>query len=72
LRVREGIDLVALEKILASSGVKISPQDVDAVARSLARINHAAAGLFPSCVLDETAERFFRLLESDADDGTGP
>ena len=70
--MREGIDLVALEKILASSGVKISPQDVDAVARSLARINHAAAGLFPSYALDDTAERFFRMLESATDDGTVP
>jgi hypothetical protein len=72
LRVREGIVLAALEKILASSGVKINPQDVDAVARALARINHAAASLFPSCLLDETGERFFRLLESDAGDGAGP
>jgi hypothetical protein len=72
LRVREGIDLAALEKILASSGVKINPQDVDAVARALARINHAAASLFPSRLLDETGERFFRLLENDAGDGAGP
>ncbi len=68
----EGIDLAALEKVLTSSGVKISPQDIDAVARSLARIYDAAAALFPSCALDETAERFFRLLEDDGADGAGP
>jgi hypothetical protein len=70
--VREGIDLAALEKVLTSSGVKISPQDADAVARSLARIYQAAAALFPTCVLDETPERFFRLLEADAANGAGP
>ena len=69
--MREEIDVAALEKVLASSGVEISSQDVEAVARSLARINQAAAALFPSCVLDESGERFFRLLESDAGDGAG-
>jgi len=70
--LREEIDVAALEKVLASSGVEISSQDVEAVARSLARINQAAAALFPPCVLDESGERFFRLLESDAGDGAGP
>jgi hypothetical protein len=69
--LREGIDLAALEKVLASSGVKISPLDVDAVARSLARIYLAAAVLFTTCELDETGERFFRLLKSDRSDGAG-
>jgi len=69
--VRDGIDAAALETVLASSGVKVTRQDVDAVARSLARIRDAAAALFPSPLLDETGERFFRLLEGDADEGAG-
>jgi hypothetical protein len=59
------IDKTALEKALSSSGVKVTSEDIDAVARSLARIESAAAALCRSLPFDETSEHFFRLLEGD-------
>lgn len=60
-----GIDKTALEKVLSASGVKVTSEDVDAVARSLARIESAATALCRSLSFDDTAERFYRLLEGD-------
>jgi len=61
-----GIDKTTLEKALSSSGVKVTSEDVDAVARSLAGIEPAAAALCRSLSFEETSELFYRLLEGDA------
>ncbi len=55
----------ALEKVIADSGVNVNADDVDAVARSLDRIQIAAATLLQSLSFDETGERYYRLLETD-------
>jgi hypothetical protein len=55
----------ALQKVIADLGVSVNAADVDAVARSLDRIQGAAASLLPSPSLDETSERYYRLLEAD-------
>jgi hypothetical protein len=65
------IDRAALEKLIADSGVKVAAEDVDAVASSLERIQSAAATLLQSLSLDETNERFYRLLEADSANGAG-
>jgi hypothetical protein len=68
---RGGIDRAVLERLIAESGVRLTAEEADAVARSLARIQDAAATLLASLALDETSERFYRLIETDAADGTG-
>ncbi|MFZ2059157.1 MAG: hypothetical protein WAV54_17285 [Acidimicrobiales bacterium] len=65
---RGEIDRVALQKLIAASGVAVDAAEVDAVARSLDRIR-AAATLLLSSELDETGERFYRLLEIGAANG---
>ena len=55
----------ALQKVIADLGVSVNAADVDAVARSLDRIQGAAASLLQSLSLDETSERYYRLLEAD-------
>jgi hypothetical protein len=64
-----GIDAAALKQLIVASGVSVTSEEVDAVARSLDRIQSAAAALMKSTTLDETAERFYRLLENDVADG---
>jgi len=68
MSVKERGDLgeEALAEVLASSGVKVGPEEIGAVARSLARIERAAI-LLRAPPFDETNEQFYRLLE---DDGT--
>jgi hypothetical protein len=66
-RARGEIGEAALTEVLAATGVAVSADDIGPVARSLARIERAAASLRPPS-FDDTNERFFRLLE---DDGTG-
>jgi hypothetical protein len=61
----------ALEQVIADIGVSVNADDVDAVARSLDRIQSAAATLLQSLSFDETDERFYRLLEADALDEAG-
>jgi len=61
----------ALERVIADIGVNVNADDVDAVARSLERIQTAAAPLLQSLSFDETSERYYRLLEADALDGAG-
>jgi hypothetical protein len=56
---------------MAASGVSSSSAELDAVVNSLARMHSAAATLLQSLSLDETAERFFHLLESDAAERVG-
>jgi hypothetical protein len=63
-----GIDRATVEGRVADSGVRLTPQEVDAVVRSLARIQIAAAALLQSPLFDQTIEQFYRLLESDAAD----
>lgn len=63
-----GIDRATVEGRVADSGVRLTPQEVDAVVRSLARIQIAAAALLQSPLFDEAIEQFYRLLESDAAD----
>lgn len=68
---RGAVDRAALEKLIAESGVSVTAEDVDAVARSLERVQSAAAILLRSMSFDETAERFHRLLDADAAAGAG-
>jgi hypothetical protein len=63
-------DRAALKKLIADSGVKVTAEDVEAVARSLDRIQAAVAPFLQSLSFDETGERFYRLL-NDAADGAG-
>ena len=65
----ERIDQRMLADILNASGVKVTADEVDAVARALTRINAAATVLLTSLPFDETAERFYRLLENDGAQG---
>jgi hypothetical protein len=66
-----GIGEAALEEVLAASGVKITSADAKACARSLARIQAAAASLLQSLSFDETVERFYRLLDTGPARGAG-
>ncbi len=61
----------ALGKVIADIGVSVNADDVDAVAWSLDRIQSAAATLLQSLSLDETSERYYRLLEADVLDEAG-
>ena len=61
-----GFDRIIVEKVITGIGVAITPQEADAVARSLARIRAAAAVLLSFSSFDETGEHYYRLLESDA------
>jgi hypothetical protein len=63
------VDRSALEKLIGQSGVEVTAADVEAVARSLERIESAAATLLRSLPFDETNERFYRLLENDPAEG---
>jgi hypothetical protein len=71
MSARDAIDRAALASLIADSGVRLTAEEVDAVARSLDRIQSAAATLLRSSSLDETSARFYSLLESDAADGAG-
>lgn len=63
------IDEEALGELVAGSGVSVNADDVEAVLRSLERIQRAAATLLHAPSFDETSEHFYRLLESDAANG---
>jgi hypothetical protein len=66
-KVHDDISEAALAEVLAASGVSVSPEEIGPVVRSLARMQAAAVSL-QSPSLDDTNERFYRLLE---DDGLG-
>lgn len=66
-----GLGRSAVEQLIADSGVSASEQDAEAVQRSLARIETAAAALLQYPSFDTTAEQFYRLLEGDAAEGAG-
>ena len=63
-KARNDISEAALAEVLAASGVAVSADEVGPVARSLGRIERAAALLSPPS-FDDTNERFYRLLEND-------
>ena len=65
----EGVDRQALSKMLAASGVRVTAEEAEAVLRAVARVRAAAASLLESQSFDDTAESYFRLLESDGADG---
>lgn len=69
--MRDGIDRAALQELLADSGVKVTSEEADVLARSLARIRIAAMTLLRATPFDETSERFYRLLEMDAAEDGG-
>jgi len=64
--MRDAIDRTIVEEVIAGNGVKITPQEAEAVARSIARMQAAAATLLCSSSFDETGEYYYRLLASDA------
>ena len=63
------VDNAALEQVLTAAGVEVTGADVEAVARSFARIQAAADALMPSLPFDETGERFYRLLDTGSEAG---
>jgi hypothetical protein len=69
--MRWSIGKAALEEVLAASGVKVTPEDAEAVGRSLTRVEAAAAKLLQSPSFDETVERFYQLLDTRAAGGAG-
>jgi hypothetical protein len=64
---RDPLGEAALADVVTASGVKTGPQEIGPVARSLVRIEQAAA-LLSAPRFDDASERFCRLLE---DDGAG-
>jgi hypothetical protein len=66
-----GSDKATFEDLAFKNGVRLTPQDADAVIRSLARIQSAAASLLQAPALDATIEQFYRLLEVDAAEDAG-
>ena len=69
--MRWSIGKAALEEVLAASGVKVTPEDAEAVGRSLSRVEAAAAKLLQSPSFDETVEHFYRLLDTATAEGIG-
>ena len=69
--VGDAANRAALAKVIADIGVNVNADDVDAVARSLDRIQIAADTLLQSLSFDETGERYYRLLEADDLDEAG-
>ena len=68
----DGIDrAAALQALVADTGVNVTPAEAQALVQSLARVQGAAATLLRPPSFDETVERFYRLLESDAAEGAG-
>jgi hypothetical protein len=66
----DGVDrAAALQALVADTGVNVTPAEAQALVQSLARVQGAAATLLRPPSFDETVERFYRLLESDAAEG---
>lgn len=63
-----GISEVTVADLLASSGLKVTAEEVGAVARALARIEEAAR-LLAKPDFDDTFEQYYRLLEQDREGG---
>lgn len=65
------IDRATVEALIAASGVSANSGELDAITRSLARMQNVSAGLLQASSFDEAIERFYRLLDDDAGEGTG-
>ena len=61
-----GIDKAATAQVVAESGVRVTPAELDPLAASLERIKAAAATLLQPISIDETPETFRRQLEAAA------
>jgi hypothetical protein len=68
---RDGLGGKTVEEVITNSGVKITPQEAEAVARSLARIHAAASILQRSRSFDDSGEQYYRLLDRNAAGETG-
>jgi len=68
---RDGPAGQTFEEVINNSGVKVTPQEAETVARSLARIQAAAAVLQRSRSFDDTGEQYYRLLDRNAAGETG-
>jgi hypothetical protein len=66
-KTRDPVSEAALADVLTATGVNVGAEDIGPVARSLTRVEQAAA-LLSAPTFDDTNERFYRLLE---DDGAG-
>jgi len=66
-----GIDKAALAQVVAETGVRVTPAELDALATSLQRIASAAAMLLQPISIDETPESFRRQLEGGGAGGGG-
>jgi hypothetical protein len=70
-RVDDGVDrAAALRALVGDTGVSVTPAEAQALVQSLARVQAATATLLRQPSFDETVERFYRLLESDAGKGS--
>ena len=61
----------ALEKVIADNGVSVNADDVDAVARSLERIQSAAATLLQSLIVRRDQRALLPLARGRRPDGAG-
>jgi hypothetical protein len=67
----DGVDRgAALCALVADTGVNVTPAEARAQVQSLARVQAAATALLRAPSFDETIERFYRLLETGAAQGT--
>jgi hypothetical protein len=69
----DGVDRpAALRALVGDTGVSVTPAEAQALVQSLARVQAATATLLRRPSFDETVERFYRLLETDAAKGSHP
>jgi hypothetical protein len=67
----DGVDRsAALRALVGDTGVSVTPAEAQGLAQSLARVQTATATLLRQPSFDETVERFYRLLETDAAEGS--
>jgi hypothetical protein len=59
----DGLAGKTVEEVISDSGVKVTPQEAEAVARALGRIKAAAKILQRSRSFDDTAEQYYRTLD---------
>jgi hypothetical protein len=67
----DGVDrAAALRALVGDTGVSVTLAEAQAMVQSLARVHAATASLLRQPSFDETVERFYRLLETDAAEGS--
>jgi hypothetical protein len=67
----DGVDRsAALRALVGDTGVSVTAAEAQALIQSLARVQAATASLLRQPSFDETVERFYRLLETDAAEGS--